>query len=105
MAKESYIHFHYNYDNHERAMQSSLLLNNLLQEKVSFTVIPDKDDFPFPVILIKTPEREIPSRYQVPYLYDSGIFKNFKNQCRNIRESSLEKGVHQGIFFRKRRSE
>ena len=90
MAEESYIQFYYNYDTHERAKQSSLLLFHLLEEKVGFTSIPDNGQLP-PEILIKTSERETPSRYQSSYFNDQEIVKNFKEKCRIIRESALEK--------------
>ncbi len=96
MAEESYIQFHYNFDNHERAMQSSLLVFYLLKEKVNFTSIPVNSEFLFPDILIKTSKDKVPSRYITFNFHEPQITENFKNQCRNIRESSLEEEVVSG---------
>lgn len=95
IGKESYIHFYYNHRTHEKAKQSSLLLSQLLEEEVSFTAIPD-DKLISPVVLIKTPKEEIPSRYQSFYFNDQEIVKNFKDQCRIMRESALEKETARG---------
>jgi len=91
-GKESYIQFYYNYDTHERAKQSSLLLSHLLEEKVSFLSIPlNNDIYPFPNIVIKAPGEKMASRYHNFELQNPETDKNFRNQCRIMKESALEK--------------
>ena len=89
-GKESYIQFYYNYDTPNRAKHSSLLLSNLLQEEVRFTAIPI-DKFPFPNVMIKVPKEETPSVYHAFEIENIETSKRFKEQCRIMKESALEK--------------
>ena len=92
MAKRSYIEFYYSYDNHERAMASSLLLTHLLNERVDFTAlsININADLAPPRILI-IPQEGLSSRYHSFELQDPNSLANFKKDCKVMRESSLEK--------------
>lgn len=93
MAVKEDIKFYYSYDNHEKAMQSFLLLSYLLRERVSFTAIPIEGGLSFPEVWIKTSTEEIPSSYSAHYFNNSEITENFVKQCRAVRESSLEEAV------------
>lgn len=95
MVEESYIEFRYNYNGHEEAMQSALLLSNLLREMVSFTSVPinEGSEMPFPEILIRNPRDETLSRYHYFNLQDSKGINNFKRDCGIVRESSLERKI------------
>ena len=87
MTEESYIKFYYNYDNREKAMDSTLLLSYLIRERVSFTCKPS-DGF-IPSIHIKVPGEERASEYLAQYFQENT--KKFEDQCEEIKASSLEK--------------